>query len=370
MTETGASQKAGDTIVVEGLTKHYGEVQALRGIDFSVRAGEIVGFLGPNGAGKTTTMKILTCFMAATEGAARVAGFDVDAQSEEVRRKIGYLPENVPLYDAMLVYDYLWFVAEIQEVPRKRRHDRIGAVAELTGIEAVMGRAIRELSKGFRQRVGLAQAIIHEPEVIILDEPTTGLDPNQIVEIRDVITTIGREKTIIFSTHILQEVTAVCDRIIIIDEGELVADGRLEELEQKVTEAAPGLLVGFQSDDEEGLRQYLEGLDGVGTVQAMPARRQTLHFRVQSDDDDDGIRQAIIEGEARSPRGLVSLRAAEPTLEEIFRLFTTEKSQRSGKDSSGQDASPRTEDGASIAREVTEKGDASTVAVADEVAHE
>lgn len=229
-----------ESIVVEGLTKRYGDFEALKGIDFRVRPGEIVGFLGPNGAGKTTTMKILTCFMAATSGSARVAGFDVVEESGAARRKIGYLPENVPLYEEMLVFDYLNFVAQMREVAKERRQERILAVAQLTGIGQMLGRTISELSKGYRQRVGLAQAIIHEPDVLILDEPTTGLDPNQLVEIRDVIKAIGAEKTVIFSTHILQEIAAVCDRIIIINHGKIVADGKIPELAKQLPAAEQG----------------------------------------------------------------------------------------------------------------------------------
>ena len=222
------------SIVVEGLEKWYGDVQALRGIDFCVDSGEVVGFLGPNGAGKTTTMKILTSSMAASSGEVTVAGHDVRTQSEEVRQKIGYLPENVPLYDDMIVADYLHFVAQMQGVGRALREERVRDVATRTGVESVLGKTIRELSKGFRQRVGLAQAIVHRPEVIVLDEPTTGLDPNQIIDIRDVITSIGRHKTVLLSTHILQEVSAVCDRIIIIDDGRIVADDSIEALRDAV----------------------------------------------------------------------------------------------------------------------------------------
>ncbi len=224
------SESSTPAIVVEELTKHYGDVKALRGIDFRVEPGEIVGFLGPNGAGKTTTMKILTCSTIADSGRAAVAGDDVGEDPQAVRRAIGYLPENVPLYDEMLVYDYLQFIAGIQEVDAGEREERVRQVADRTGISDMLGRPIAALSKGYRQRVGLAQAIIHQPEVIILDEPTTGLDPNQIVEIRDVITTIGDDATVLLSTHILQEVSAVCDRIIIIDEGRIVADGPIDEL--------------------------------------------------------------------------------------------------------------------------------------------
>jgi ABC-2 type transport system ATP-binding protein len=227
-----SSKPSSYSVVVDGLTKTYGNFKALDRISFAVQPGEIVGFLGPNGAGKSTTMKILTCFMAATEGTAKVAGFDVHADSAEVRKRVGYLPENVPLYDDMLVWDYLTFIAEVRRVPKSQRKARIDEVIGRTGLDNVVHREISELSKGYRQRVGLAQAIIHKPDVLILDEPTTGLDPNQIIEIRDVIKEIGQEKTIIFSTHILQEISAVCDRIVIINRGKLVADGTLGELEQ------------------------------------------------------------------------------------------------------------------------------------------
>lgn len=312
----------GLSIEVRNLTKMYGGFRALKAIDFEVKPGEIVGFLGPNGAGKTTTMKILTCFMAATEGEAKVAGFDVYRQLDEVRKRVGYLPENVPLYDEMMVLDYLRFVAEIREVPSSRRSERLREVVEICGLREVVERDIRTLSKGYRQRVGLAQAIIHEPDVLILDEPTTGLDPNQIVEIRDVIKQIGREKTIIFSTHILQEVTAVCDRIIIINQGELVADGTLDELEAAVEKTNPGLIVGFGEDaDVEALRGMLEGLPGAQAVRQPEARRGGVSFRVETDDE-EALRRGLVEQEHAHAWGLRSLVRAEPTLEEIFRVYT------------------------------------------------
>ena len=341
----------GETIVVEGLTKHYGSFEALKGIDFRVGAGEIVGFLGPNGAGKTTTMKILTCFMAATDGEATVAGFDVREQSEEVRRRIGYLPENVPLYEEMLVYDYLHFIASVQDVESKRRDDRVREVAGRTGISGVLGKTINELSKGYRQRVGLAQAIIHEPEVIILDEPTTGLDPNQIAEIRDVITAIGREKTIIFSTHILQEVTAVCDRIIIIDEGRLVADGTLQELEQQIAEATPGVIVSYeceyegekeQREDTDRIRRKLEQLAGVERVVDVDGRSGERTFRLEGDDSQ--IRRSVIESQSNDPLALKRLQAVQPTLEDIFRAHTNrQKGDEDGDAKSGDEDPPPTE---------------------------
>ena len=319
------------SIVVDDVVKTYGSFRALDGINFEVEPGEIVGFLGPNGAGKTTTMKILTSFMAATEGEASVAGIDVHENPEAVRRRTGYLPENVPLYEEMLVYDYLNFIAEVRGVERKRRPQRIKRVVELTGLEDVVHREIFELSKGYRQRVGLAQALIHEPEVIILDEPTTGLDPNQIVEIRDVITGIGEEKTIILSTHILQEVSAVCDRVIIINEGEIVADDTLEGLEEAVAESEPGLRVSFKPDaPSEEIVSLLEGLPGVHSVAAEPGRRKEHIYRIDTDDEDE-VRSALLKEEAENDHGLRGLVRAEPTLEDVFRVFTegaTEESRR------------------------------------------
>ena len=314
-----------DSIVVEGLTLKYGETVALRGIDFRVRPGEIIGFLGPNGAGKTTTMKILTGYLPAEQGSVRVAGFEVGQKVMEVRRRVGYLPENVPLYEDMLVYDYLHFVASMREVAKAKRENRVREVARLTGIEAMLGRAISELSKGYRQRVGLAQAIIHEPDVLILDEPTTGLDPNQIVEIRDVIKEIGREKTVIFSTHILQEVTAVCDRIILLHRGEIVGDGGLDELSERVAGARGTTVVTFAVDERwssEEQRRYLESIPGVEAVEEIHVDRGSQEFRVESTDP-DGVRLELMKREVESPRGLIGFQCGKPTLEEVFRAFTT-----------------------------------------------
>ncbi len=199
-------------------------------ISFSVKKGEILGFLGPNGAGKTTTMKIITSFWLPTEGSAEVSGLDTIKDSLETRKKIGYLPETVPLYEDMKVYEYLKFVAQIRGLKKEEIQKRINEASEACGLRGVMRKTIDELSKGYRQRVGLAQAIIHNPEVLILDEPTTGLDPNQIIEIRELIKKIGREKTVIFSTHILSEASAVCDRVIIINKGRIVGEGTPSEL--------------------------------------------------------------------------------------------------------------------------------------------
>jgi ABC-2 type transport system ATP-binding protein len=220
-------------IEVKNLSKKFGTIKVLDKISFTVNKGEILGFLGPNGAGKTTTMKILTSFWAPTSGNVIIDGQDISEHSLETRKKIGYLPENVPLYDDMRVFEYLKFIAEIRGISKYEIRDAIRAAIESCGLQKVVRRPIDELSKGYRQRVALAQAIIHQPEILILDEPTTGLDPNQIVEIRDLIKRLGKEKTVIFSTHILSEVSATCDRVIIINNGKIVGDGKPEDLIQK-----------------------------------------------------------------------------------------------------------------------------------------
>lgn len=220
-------------IEIKNLTKKFGQNLVLDNISFSVGKGEILGFLGPNGAGKSTTMKIITSFWTPTSGQVLIHGLNTAENSLLTRKNIGYLPETVPLYDDMKVFEYLKFIAEIRGLDKSKIKNRIKEVILICGLNKVLRKPIEELSKGYRQRVGLAQAIMHEPDILILDEPTTGLDPNQIVEIRDLIKTIGREKTVIFSTHILSEVSATCDRVIIINNGRLVGEGRPFEFEQK-----------------------------------------------------------------------------------------------------------------------------------------
>ena len=220
-------------IEIKNLTKKFGANIVLNNITLSVKKGEVLGFLGPNGAGKTTTMKIITSFWAPTSGKVEVDGLDVRKNSLEVRKKIGYLPETVPLYDDMRVYEYLRFVAEIRGLPKDSIKERIKEVSQICGLSKVIRQPIEELSKGYCQRVGLAQAIMHNPDILILDEPTTGLDPNQIAEIRNLIKELGKEKTVIFSTHILSEVSATCDRIIIINNGKIAAEGTPKELAAK-----------------------------------------------------------------------------------------------------------------------------------------
>ena len=217
-------------IKVEGLTKRYGDVTAIEDLSFQVEKGEIVGFLGPNGAGKTTTMRIITGFLPSTDGTASVAGHDIFEKPMEVKNKIGYLPEHPPLYADMTVAGYLKFVSKIKGVPRSARADAIDRMVERCGLKDVRKKIIGKLSKGYRQRVGLAQAMIHDPQVLILDEPTISLDPKQIIEIRELVKSLAGDQTIILSTHILPEVTMICQRCLIIDQGRIVADDSLEAL--------------------------------------------------------------------------------------------------------------------------------------------
>lgn len=216
-------------IEVQNITKNYGPFQALKDISFQVDKGQIVGFLGPNGAGKTTTMRIITCFMPASSGRITVAGYDVFKESREVRKRIGYLPENVPLYPEMTVTKYLKYMAKIRSVPRGNVKGQLDNAIEACGLTERRHQIIGQLSRGFRQRVGLAQALIHEPDVLILDEPTSGLDPRQIVEIRELIKTLGKERTILFSTHILPEASMTCERLIVISRGQITGDVQLKD---------------------------------------------------------------------------------------------------------------------------------------------
>ena len=223
-------------IKVEGLTKHYGDFAAVQDVSFEAKEGEILGFLGPNGAGKTTTMRVLTGYMPATSGTASIAGFDIHEKPEEVRRRIGYLPEHPPLYEELTVRVYLDFVATIKGVPRKARKDAVAEILPRCGLADVADRRIAHLSKGYKQRVGLAQALVHNPPVLILDEPTIGLDPAQIVEIRNLIRGLAKGHTVILSTHILPEVTQVCDHIVIIQRGKIVADDTFANLARRIAE--------------------------------------------------------------------------------------------------------------------------------------
>lgn len=231
------------SVKVQHLTKTYGPQQAVNDISFEAKKGEVLGFLGPNGAGKSTTMKILTCYLPQSAGKAEVCGFDVIADPMEVRRRIGYLPEHNPLYKDMYVREYLGFVARLHKVPNAAK--RVADMVDMTGLGREQHKLISSLSKGYRQRVGLAQAMIHDPEVLILDEPTSGLDPNQLVEIRSLIKQMGTQKTVIFSTHIMQEVQALCDRVVIINQGRIVANDAIGQLQNRVQQGEMVVTVEF-----------------------------------------------------------------------------------------------------------------------------
>lgn len=249
-------------IKVQHLRKAYGDVLAVNDISFNVKKGEIVGFLGPNGAGKTTTMRILTCFMPATRGKVEIAGYDINKNSMDVRRNIGYLPEFPPLYLDMTVEEYLRFVARIKEVPKSEVADAVDRVIDICGLDEMRGRHNHKLSKGYRQRTGLAQALIHDPPVLILDEPTSGLDPRQISEIRNLIRGLAGSHTVILSTHILPEVTLTCQRVIIINRGEIVADDTVENMSREGDLERQFLKIVGQAENKdsgEGEREAVSG---------------------------------------------------------------------------------------------------------------
>ena len=305
-------------VIVEGITKTYGFQKAVDNISFKVNQGEIVGFLGPNGAGKTTTMKIITCFMPPNQGDVKIGGYSVLENPEEVKKHIGYLPETNPLYKEMPVIDYLRFVAEIQGVPSALIRERIFKMIQVCGLKGEKYKKINELSKGYQQRVGLAQALIHDPEVLILDEPTSGLDPNQIVEIRELIRKIGSEKTVILCSHILAEVEATCDRILIINKGQLVADGTASTL-KKQSQDKEIVKVTIEDGERNQVYQALQAIDSVELVDLLPAN--TMSYEVQSKPGMNS-RKAIFRMCAEKGWSLTEMTPIERKLEEIFRDLT------------------------------------------------
>ena len=298
------------SIEVNNLIKTYGDQKAVNNISFAVNKGEIVGFLGPNGAGKSTTMKLVTGYLSPDTGNAIVSGINVAEDPIAAKRKIGYLPEANPLYFDMYVKEYLDFVAGVHQI--KNRSGKINDVIELTGLQVEKKKKIGQLSKGYKQRVGLAAALIHDPEVLILDEPTTGLDPNQIIEIRKVIKEQGRNKTVLFSSHILQEVQAICDRVIIINKGVLVANDTLANLQHK--SAGNTIKVTFREAIEPG---WLQQLTGAETIEKADA----FSWRIISNDE-NRIRKQILELSLLHNLNIVSLQTEGGSLEEIFRTLT------------------------------------------------
>jgi ABC-2 type transport system ATP-binding protein len=302
-------------IEVDRLTKRYGPVAAIQDVSFSVDKGAIVGFLGPNGAGKTTTMRILACFMPASGGTARVAGYDVFEQSIEVRRRIGYLPENVPLYGDMTVGAYLDFVADVKGLGRADRRRRVGEVMERCLVADVRERLIARLSKGYRQRVGLAQALVADPDVLILDEPTIGLDPKQIVGIRELIRSLAGAHTVILSTHILPEVSMVCDGVIIINRGRIVASGSPDRL---MDELSPVARLQVQVEGPPDLvGPSLRALAGVARVEAKGVDGGTGTFVLETERTRD-IRRDVVQLVTQQHWGLLELRSLSLSLEDLF----------------------------------------------------
>lgn len=301
------------SVEISQLTKQYGAQKAVDGISFVAKPGEVVGFLGPNGAGKSTTMKIITGYLPPTSGQVTVCGFDVRRASMDVRRNIGYLPEHNPLYLDMYVREYLQFIGSLHKLKGKLRQERITQMIERCGLGREQHKKIGSLSKGYRQRVGLAQSLIHDPPVLILDEPTTGLDPNQLVEIRQVIKEAGKEKTVLFSTHIMQEVEAVCDRVIIINLGKIVADSPVRELD-RYRAGNRTITVEFSQAVEQ---HQLAAIPGVREVR----QTGTASYALLTDGQTD-IRPAVSQAAAENHWSLIGLKQEEATLEHIFQALT------------------------------------------------
>jgi ABC-2 type transport system ATP-binding protein len=299
------------SIEVKGLTKIYGEQKAVDNISFNINKGEIVGFLGPNGAGKSTTMKMITGYLMPDDGDVNVSGVDVKKEPLQSKKKIGYLPESNALYYDMYVKEYLSFVADVHGINNKQQ--AISNVIEQVGLTPEKNKRIGQLSKGYKQRVGIAAALIHNPEVLILDEPTSGLDPNQIIEIRQVIKEQGRDKLVLFSSHILQEVEAICDRVIIINKGKIVADDRLDNLQKKSTSSI--VRVRFKEALEE---EWLRRLSGVISVNKIDAHSWTIETN-----DPDTVRNELKKLERENNLDIVSLHSQNQSLEEVFRSLTT-----------------------------------------------
>jgi ABC-2 type transport system ATP-binding protein len=297
------------SIEVKNITKLYGEQKALNNVSFNVGSNEIVGFLGPNGAGKSTMMKIITCYIPPTEGTVSVCGFDTNEQSIEVRKQIGYLPEHNPLYLDMYVKEFLEFTGNLYNI--KNTKERVKEMIEMTGLQIEQNKKIGALSKGYRQRVGLAQAMIHDPKVLIMDEPTTGLDPNQLEDIRALIIKLGKEKTVMLSTHIMQEVEAMCDRVIIINKGEIVANDQTQTLQQNTTKQ----LITVEFDKEISL-QAIKSITGVEDA-VLVDKTWKIVASIESD-----VRKELFNYAVKNNIGVLTLNKEEQKLEDVFKALT------------------------------------------------
>ncbi len=306
-------------IEVQELTKLFGETHAVDGVSFRVQNGEILGFLGPNGAGKTTSMRVITCYLPPTSGRVLVDGLDVVERSLEVRQKIGYLPESAPLYLDMNVVDYLDFIAAVRRVPKHQVRQKVKYAVEVCGLGEVVQKNLGQLSSGYRQRVGLAQAILHDPEILVLDEPTRGLDPNQIIEIRNLIRELGRQKTVIFSTHILQEVEALCDRVLIIDKGKIVFDGSKDEL---ALSASGRELIYLELRADGDVRDELRKVAQVEAVHLVAKGKDgQVQLRVEAARGSD-VRERIFRTAVEKGWTLLELRRDTRSFEDVFRELT------------------------------------------------
>lgn len=306
-------------IRVSGLTKDYGARRAVDRVTFEAEQGEVLGFLGPNGAGKTTTMRILAGYMPPTEGEAIVAGYDVISESLEVRRRVGYLPETIPLYNDMVVFDYLKFMAELRHLPNA--NDRVDDALEMVGMEDRASGYIGSLSKGMRQRIGLAQALLHKPEVLILDEPTIGLDPGQVVEVRELIRAIGKERTVMLSTHILSEAQNICDRVLIINKGRIVAEDTPENLQARLVGSERVIL--RVRGDSDGLPKIITRIKGVQGAEPKPDGSVEFEFAPGQD-----VRPEVAKAVIKEGFDLLEMRPVGMSLEEIFLELTNSDSQR------------------------------------------
>ena len=309
-------------IEVQHLTKRYGPTTAVDDVSFRVEKGEVLGFLGPNGAGKTTTMRVLTGYMPPTEGRAVVAGYDIFDQPIEAKRRIGYLPETPPLYPEMTVRDYLLFVSRIKGVPRAERKTRVADVMERTRVADMAKRHCGKLSKGYRQRVGLAQALLHNPEVLILDEPTAGLDPKQIIETRELIKQLGGDHTVILSTHILPEVSQTCHRVVIINKGRVVAVDTPDNLTSRLR-GSETLFVQVDATADGDVRTALAAVPGVTQVSQTDTRGSVASYEVNSESGRD-VRRELSSAVVARGWGLLELRPLRMSLEEVFLHLTTE----------------------------------------------
>jgi len=298
------------SISVTNITKLYGTQKALNNVSFEVGSNEIIGFLGPNGAGKSTMMKILTCYIPPTDGSAKVCGYDIAAQSLEVRKQIGYLPEHNPLYLDMYVKEFLEFVGNIHKI--KNITARVKEMIDVTGLQVEQSKKIGALSKGYRQRVGLAQAMIHDPKVLIMDEPTTGLDPNQLEEIRNLIKALGKQKTVMLSTHIMQEVEAICDKVIIINKGEIVANDETKNLQKNTTKQI--ITVEFDKEVQAELLRTISEIDQVKYLQ-----NNTWQLFSSSKAD---VRKEIFNFAVANNLGVLTLNKEEQTIEDVFKELT------------------------------------------------